>query len=428
MSFQITENVKFVGKIDWALRKFHGEQLSTNKGSSYNAYLIQDKKSVLIDGVWGPFAKEFIDNLEKIIGVKNIDYVVALHAEPDHSQALANILEIKPDMPIYCSQNATKSLKGYYHKDWNFVTVKTGDKLNINNNINDNINDSKKNDNDTNNTNTNNNANINSNNANLIFVEATMLHWPDQMMTYFDKDKILFSSDVFGQHLASEFMYDDKVDISELHFEALKYYANIVAPYSKKVIAKLDEMKTLNLPISIIAPSHGILWKNNPEYIINKYSEWANEYKENQITIIYDTMYGSTRKMAEALADGIKQKDINATVKLFNLSTADNSDVIAETFRSKAILVGSPTYNNGILNAIAAYLEELKGIRLSNKKAAAFGSFGWASASPKVISKMLTESGFEIFEPNFIAVNWNPTEDALNECKEFGSKFAEFCK
>jgi flavorubredoxin len=301
-------------------------------------------------------------------------------------------------MPIYCTANGTKSLKGYYHKDWNFVPVKTGDKLNI------------------------------GDDSNLTFIEAAMLHWPDQMMVYFDKDKILFSSDAFGQHFASEFIFDDKISISELYYESLKYYANIVAPYSKRVIAKIDEMESLNLPISIVAPSHGILWRNNPRYIIDKYYEWAHEYKQNLISIIYDTMYGSTRRMAEALAAGIQQQNGNIRVKLFNLSTADNSDVITETFCSKAILVGSPTYNNGILNSIAAYLEELKGIKLPNKKAAAFGSYGWASASPKIISQMLAESGFEMFEPNFINANWNPTEENLNECMEFGFRFAEFCK
>jgi flavorubredoxin len=396
MAFQITKKVEYVGKIDWTLRKFHGEQLSTFKGSSYNSYLIRDKKNVLIDGVWGPFAKEFVDNLEKIIGIQNIDYVIALHAEPDHSQALENILAIKPDLPIYCTANGIKSLKGYFHKDWNFIPVKTGDKLNIGE-------------------------------ANFVFLEAAMLHWPDQMMAYLDTDKILFSSDAFGQHFASEFMFDDKVEQSDLMYEAMKYYANIVAPYSKKVTQKLEEVQKLNLPLEIIAPAHGIMWKN-PNLILQKYAEWADNYKENQITIVFDTMYESTRKMAEAIAAGIRKADKNVAVKIFNSSKSDNSDIIAETFRSKAILVGSPTYNNGILNSAAAFLEELKGLRLSGKKAASFCSYGWVPAAAKVISNMLSEAGFELFEPNNITANWNPTEESLANCSEFGSKFAEFCK
>ncbi len=394
---KITNKVSYVGKIDWQLRKFHGEQLTTNRGSSYNSYLIQDKKNVLIDGVWGPFAKEFVDNLQKIIDIKSIDYIVALHAEPDHSSALADVLEIIPNTPVYCTANGVKSLKGYHHKDWNFVPVKTGDKLDIGASA-------------------------------LTFIEAAMLHWPDQLMAYLDSDKILFSSDAFGQHFATEFMYDDCVDNSELIFEAMKYYANIVAPYSKKVTQKLEEIAKFNLPIGIIAPAHGVMWKHNPNLILEKYAKWANAYKENQITVVYDTMYGSTRRMAEVIAEGIREIDPSATIKLFHSSTADNSDIITEVFRSKAILVGSPTYNSGILNSTAAMLEELKGIRMQAKKAAAFGSYGWAANSAKIITKMLEESGFELPEAASITANWNPDEAALVACFEFGKKFAAFAK
>lgn len=397
--FKITDRVDYVGKIDWQLRTFHGEQLTTNRGSSYNSYLIKDKKNVLIDTVWNPFSKEFIDNLEKAIGLKNIDYVIALHAEPDHSGALPYLMELIPDVPVYCTANGIKSLKGYYHKDWNFVPIKTGDVLDLG--------DSK-----------------------ITFVEATMLHWPDQLMAYFDKDEILFSSDAFGQHFATEFMYDDakKIDMSELLFEAIKYYANIVAPYSSRVTQKLEEIKGFNLPVKIVAPSHGVMWRENPNLILEKYAKWADSYKEDQITIIYDTMYGSTRRMAECIAEGIRAVTPETTVKLFHFATADNSDVITEAFRSKAILVGSPTYNSGILSSIAALLEELKGMRLSGKKAAAFGSYGWAPISTKVIAKMLSDANFELMDPDNVKASWNPNEEAIKECIEFGKKFAEFAK
>jgi anaerobic nitric oxide reductase flavorubredoxin len=308
-------------------------------------------------------------------------------------------MELIPDVPVYCTANGIKSLKGYYHKDWNFVPVKTGDVLDLG--------DSK-----------------------ITFVEATMLHWPDQLMAYFDKDEILFSSDAFGQHFATEFMYDDakKIDMSELLFEAIKYYANIVAPYSSRVTQKLEEIKGFNLPVKIIAPSHGVMWRENPNLILEKYAKWADSYKEDQITIIYDTMYGSTRRMAECIAEGIRAVTPETTVKLFHFATADNSDVITEVFRSKAILVGSPTYNSGILSSIAALLEELKGMRLSGKKAAAFGSYGWAPISTKVIAKMLSDANFELMDPDNVKASWNPNEEAIKECVEFGKKFAEFAK
>ena len=256
-----------------------------------------------------------------------------------------------------------------------------------------------------------------------------MLHWPDQLMAYFAPEKTLFSSDIFGQHFSSELLFDENVDMDELLKEALKYYANIVVPYSKKAVSKLKELKELNIPIEIIAPAHGIVWKNNPNLILEKYEKWANNYQENQITIIYDTMYGSTRKMAEAITEGIRNIDNTSTIKLFNTANTDSSDIIMEIFRSKALLVGSPTYNSGILNSVAAIMEELKGIKLQNKKAATFSSFGWAPAATKVLSKLLEEANFSLMEPSAtINVNWNPTKDVVKKCIEFGEQFADFIK
>jgi anaerobic nitric oxide reductase flavorubredoxin len=392
MSLKITDAVTFVGKIDWELRRFHGEQLTTNHGSSYNSYLIQDEKTVLIDTVWTPFSGEYIKNLKKIIDIKKIDYIIANHAEPDHSGALSHLMAMIPDTPVYCTANGIKSLKGYYHKDWNFVPVKTGDRLNIG---------SKE----------------------IIFIEAAMLHWPDTMMNYLTGDNILFSNDVFGQHFASEFMFNDLVDEHELNYEALKYYANIITPYVKKVTAKMEEFRAMNLPLNMICPAHGIIWRKNPEQIIEKYSEWAKDYAENQITIIYDTMYNSTRKMAESIAQGIASVDNNLTVKLFNAARADNSDIIAEVFKSKGILVGSPNLNSGILNSIAAILEEIKGLKFMNKKAGSFGSYGWSPAQIKLINDSLIEAGFELVGDG-LKVQWNPDEKATEQCLEFGKGFA----
>lgn len=395
MSLKITDTVTFVGKIDWELRRFHGEQLTTNHGSSYNSYLIQDERIVLIDTVWTPFSGEYINNLKEIIDIKKIDYIIANHAEPDHSGALPQLMEMIPDTPIYCTANGMKSLKGYYHKDWNFVPVKTGDRLNIG---------SKE----------------------IIFIEAAMLHWPDTMMNYLTGDNILFSNDVFGQHFASEFMFNDLIDEHELNYEALKYYANIITPYAKKVTAKMDEFKAMNLPLNMICPAHGIIWRKNPEQIIEKYSEWAKDYAENQITIIYDTMYNSTRKMAESIAQGIASVDNNVTVKLFNAARADNSDIMAEVFKSKGILVGSPNLNSGILNSIAAILEEIKGLKFMNKKAAAFGSYGWSPAQIKLINESLTEAGFEVIGDG-LKLQWNPDDKGIEQCLEFGKGFVEAC-
>jgi anaerobic nitric oxide reductase flavorubredoxin len=386
--FKISDTVSWVGKIDWELNRFHGDEYSTHKGSSYNSYLIRDEKTVLIDTVWEPFSKEFVANLKKEIDLNKIDYIIANHSEIDHSGALAELMEEIPDTPIYCTKNGAKILKGHHHKDWNFVEVKTGDTLDIGKNK-------------------------------LIFVEARMLHWPDSMMTYMSGENILFSNDAFGQHYASELMYNDKVDNDELYDEALKYYANILTPFSKFVVNKIEEVVALNIPIEMICPSHGIIWRDNPLQIVNKYMEWAKSYQENQIAIVYDTMWNGTRRMAEAIAEGIKSKDKDVNIKLFNCAKRDKNDIITEIFKSKLILVGSSTINGGILTATAAILEMIKGMKFTNKKAAAFGSYGWSGEAVKIITEQLKEAKFDVVNDG-IRELWNPDEEALERCREFG--------
>ena len=387
--FKITDTVSWVGKIDWELNKFHGDEYSTHMGSSYNSYLIRDEKNVLIDTVWKPFSKEFVANLKKEIDLNKIDYIIMNHNEVDHSGGLVELMREIPDTPIYCTKNGAKIIKGHYHQDWNFVEVKTGDTLDIGKNK-------------------------------LIFVEARMLHWPDSMMTYMSGENILFSNDAFGQHYASELMYNDKVDQDELFDEAIKYYANILTPFSKFVVSKVEEVVALNIPISMICPSHGIIWRDNPLQIITKYVEWAKSYKENQITIIYDTMWDGTRRMAEAIAQGIKEKDGDVAIKLFNCAKRDKNDIITEIFKSKMILVGSSTINNGILSSVASLLEMIKGLKFTDKKAAAFGSYGWSGEAVKIVTEELKKSNFDVVSEG-IKELWNPDEEAINRCKEFGA-------
>lgn len=396
MDFKINSNVTWVGKIDWELRTFHGEDLSTHRGSSYNSYLVQDEKVALIDTVWEPFADEFINNLKKEIDLSKIDYIIANHGEIDHSGALPALMKEIPDTPIYCTQNGIKSLKGQYHQDWNFVPVRTGDKLNL----------GKK---------------------EIIFIEAPMLHWPDTMFSYLTGDNILFSNDAFGQHYASELMYNDLVNQAELYQEAIKYYANILAPFSKLVGKKINEVLSLNLPIDIICPSHGFIWRKDPIQIVEKYQEWADDYQENQITIIYDTMWNGTRRMAEAIACGIKEVNEDITIKLFNSARSDTNDIITEAFKSKAILVGSPTVNRVVLHSIAGLLGALRGLGFKNKKAAAFGTYGWSGESVKIITEELERAGFEIIDQG-IKTLWNPDEDSKQKCEEFGKRIGEILK
>ncbi len=393
MSKRVTDKVTWVGKIDWELKKFHGDELSTMEGSSYNSYLIRDKKTVLIDTVWGPYDTEFVNRLKEEIDLKEIDYIVMNHNESDHSGTLPALMREIPDTPIYCTKKGESILRGLYHQDWNYVNVKTGDELEIG--------DSK-----------------------LVFVEASMLHWPDTMMTYMTGDNILFSNDVFGQHYASEMLYDDMDDISKLLHEAEKYYTNIITPFSTFVTKKLAEVQGMNLKIDLVAPSHGIIWRENIGLIMDLYAKWANNYQEDQITLIYDTMWQSTRKMAEAIAEGIQQASPNTTIKILNAVKNDKNDILVEVFKSKAIIVGSPTINNGFSYAIAGILEMIKGLKFKNKKAASFGSYGWSGEAAKLIREFLEESKFAIVNDG-IRVNWAPDQETIEQLREYGRKFVE---
>jgi len=393
MAFNIKNNLYLVGNVDWEIESYQGYKYSTHKGTSYNSYLIKEEKNVLIDTVDAPFTELFIRNLQHEIDLDAIDYIVINHGEKDHTGALPALMKLIPDTPIYCTKNGVKSLKGQYHQEWNFHIVKTGDTLSLGD-------------------------------KELVFVEMPLLHWPDSMACYLTQDNILFSNDAFGQHYATSAIYNDLVDQDELFVECLKYYANILTPYAPKVIKKIEEILSLGLLIDIICPSHGVLWRENPTQIVELYMKWAHDYQENQITILYDTMWDSTKNMAYAIAEGLKKADDTTTIKLLHLCKKDKNDVIAEVFKSKAILVGSPTVNKGILTPVAAIFEFIKSLEFQNKKAAAFGSYGWSGEATKIINENLQKSGFTLVNEG-LKVSWNPDEAVLKECEDFAYNFVK---
>jgi anaerobic nitric oxide reductase flavorubredoxin len=393
MKRQVAGNVWWVGKVDWELRKFHGSEYSTHRGSSYNSYLVREARTVLIDTVWLPFAKEYVDNLEAEVGLANIDFIVQNHAETDHSGALPELLRRRPDLPVYCTANAVKSLKGQWHGDWDFRVVKTGDALDIGN--------GKK----------------------LVFVEAPMLHWPDSMFTYLAGDSVLFSNDAFGQHYASEALFNDLVPPEELWAECIKYYANILTPFSALVTRKIDELLGMKIPVEVIATSHGIIWRKDPLQIVQKYAAWAKDYREDRIAVLYDSMWDGTRKLAEAIAQGIAAASPATAVVVLNTAKTDKNDVITEVFRSKAVLVGSPTINKGVLSSVAGILEVVEGLRFKGKKAAAFGCSGWSGEAPRKIAEWLARAGFQVLDDG-LACAWEPDDGALAAAREYGKAFA----
>lgn len=392
MEKKISQHASWVGKIDWQLTKFHGDELSTHHGSSYNSYLVRDKKTVLIDTVWLPFDKEFVSRLKEVIDLKEIDYIVMNHNEIDHSGALPELMRYIPDVPIYCTAKGEAIIRGHYHEDWNFVNVKTGDTLDLGE-------------------------------TRLTFFEAPMLHWPDTMFTHLSGDNVLFSNDGFGQHFASESLFDTGVDLDLLVAETEKYYANILCPFSPMVKRKLAELLGMGLPVDMIAPSHGIVWKDNVALIIDWYKKWCDNYQTDQVTIVYDTMWNSTRTMAECIADGIREIAPNLTVKLYNAAHTDKNDILTEIFRSKALLTGCPTVNLGITYAMAGILEMIKGLKFKQKKAAAFGSYGWGGGAVKEMNKWLTDSGFQLLSDG-LGTEWVPDQATIERCRQFGRDFA----
>jgi len=394
MIVELKKNVYWVGVVDWGLRHFHGHELSTHRGSSYNAYLILDEKTTLVDTVWGPFQDEFVANLKEIIDPAKIDIVVANHSETDHSGALPAVMRLAPKATLVVSKRGRESVEGHYHQPWNFKAVGTGETINIGRN-------------------------------NLAFVEAPMLHWPDSMFTYLTADKILMPNDAFGQHYAAGFRFNDEVNQEELFEEALKYFVNILTPFCPQIIKKIEEVKAMNLPVDIIAPSHGVIWRKDPMQIVEKYYEWAQQKPEPRAVILYDTMWNGTRRLGEAIGDGLA--DVGVDYKMLHTAVTDRNDVLVEVFKARTIIVGSPTLNNGLMPTIMPLLHDLKGLRFKNKLGAAFGSYGWSGESVKIIEEHLAECKIPLVREG-VRCKWQPTADDLAAARAYGRELGEATK
>lgn len=393
MNIHVKNNIFWVGKRDWEVEHFHGKEFKMQRGTSYNSYLIREEKNVLIDTVDFRFRSDFVKNLSEEIDVKNIDAIVINHAEEDHAGALAELMALIPGTPIYCTANGVDSINGHHHHpEWNFKVVSTGDSLDIGN--------GKK----------------------LIFVETPMLHWPDSMMTYMTEDAVLFSNDAFGQHYCDEHLFNDEVDQQELFDQCQRYFSNILTPFARLVTAKIHEILGFNLPLSMIATSHGVVWRDNPVQIVERYLAWAADYQEDRITLFYDAMSSNTRMMADAIAQGIRETDPRVAVKVYNLSTHDKNEIITSCFRSKGILVGSSTMNNVMMPKVAGMLEEITGLRFRNKRASAFGSFGWTGGAVDRVATRLQDAGFEMAIA--LKIKWRPDLSSLEACREHGRRIA----
>ncbi|MBT9159346.1 MAG: FprA family A-type flavoprotein [Dehalococcoidia bacterium] len=382
---RLTEGVYWVGTIDWNIRNFHG--YSTHRGTTYNAYLIIDEKIALIDTVKAPFFPEMRRRIKEIIDPGDIDYVVSNHVEMDHSGSLPMMMtEARKAQLITTEKFGEAGLKKHFHMDCRLIPVKESHELSLGK-------------------------------RKLTFIPIPMLHWPDSMATYLPQDQILFPSDAFGQHLASSQRFDDEVDGAVLMQEAAKYYANILMPFGHLMSGALKKLAALT--IRTIAPSHGVIWRSDPEKIVSAYTNWSAGETINKALVIYDTMWGSTAQMARAIEEGLTAAGVE--VKVFELTRSDRSDVMTEVLDARAIIVGSPTLNNGMFPTVAEFLCYLKGLNPRGKIGAAFGSYGWGGGATKAICQEMEQTGIEMVEPE-LAVKWIPEKSELAECIELGQR------
>lgn len=389
-TLEIKPKIYWVGAVDWDLRYFHG--YLTPRGSSYNAYLIVDEKITLVDTVKNHLFEEMLHRIKDIIDPAHIDYLVVNHVEPDHSGSVPDLMKVAPQAKIVTSPNGKKGLQRYYKMDWDYLLVNSGDDLNIGSHT-------------------------------LKFVHTPMVHWPDSMVTYIPEEKLLLPNDAFGQHIASAQRFDDQLSWPILHEAAASYYANIVYPFGEQVKKALDIVS--GLPIDMIAPSHGLIWRSHIPDIIASYKQWANHETSPKAVIVYDTMWGSTKSMALALKKGLEAVDVPVTMKF--LQTNHISEIMPEVLLSKAVLIGTPTLNNGLLPSVSAFLTYLKGLRPKKHIGFAFGSYGWGGQGAKEVKASLDSLGWDV--PLDLAnIQYRPDPDELLVIQEQGTKLGEIIK
>ncbi len=390
---EIKKDIYWVGAIDWNIRDFHG--YSTPKGTTYNAYLAIDEKIALFDTVKKPFVHDLLENIRKITDPENIDYVIVNHVEMDHSGALPEIIDIVRPKKVVCSSMGKKALLEHYRReDWPYEVVETGQTLSL----------GKK---------------------SVQFIETRMLHWPDSMLSYLQEDRVLISSDAFGQHWATTERFDYEVDDHELFASAAKYYANILLLYSPLVKKLLANVAAMGLKIDMIAPDHGLIWRSHPERIVAAYDEWSSQKGKDKAIIIYDTMWRSTERMAEAVADGLIREGVNS--KLLNMKYSHRSDVMLEVLDAKGVVLGSPTLNNGMMPTMADIICYMKGLKPGPKIAAAFGSYGWSGEAVRHMTEALREMKFQLVDEG-VRIQYAPSDESLDKCVELGRRIGQAIK
>jgi len=394
---ELKNGVYWVGAIDWAVRDFHG--YVTPRGTTYNNYLIMDDEITLLDTVKYDFADITIKNIRSVVEPSKIRHVVINHIENDHVTSIDKIMALTPDATIYITEKGRKGLDRFFDiSKWNIKIVKTGDTLKIGKRT-------------------------------LLFIETPMLHWPDSMMTYIKEEKILISQDGFGQHIASAVRFDDEFatceSMSELEDAIIDYYANILMPFGQIIKTKIADLQKMGLEIEMIAPDHGIIWRSNPQKVLQMYMDMAGGKANLSVSIIYDTMWHSTEQMTYPIMQGIKDEGVEC--KVIRLRATPMSVAIKEFWRSRGTLIGTPTLNNIMYPSVAEFLTHLRGLRPKNRIAAAFGSFGWGGGAVKEAYEEIKRMGLDTVEPG-LQILYRPSLEDETTCYEFGKEFAKRVK
>lgn len=385
---KVTDSVWWVGAIDWGIRNFHG--YLTSRGTTYNAYLVLADKITLIDTVKAPFKNEMLSRIASVVDPSRIAFIVSNHSEMDHTGSLPEVIgEIGPEK-VFASEAGVEALSGHFNRDLGIEAVKEGDSVELGGKT-------------------------------LSFMETRMIHWPDSMVSYLREERLLFSQDAFGMHLASTERFDDQIEQWILEWEAAKYFANIVMPFSPMVSNVLGKLKGSGIEIETIAPDHGPIWRKGPARIVELYSDWVERRPTMKAVIVFDTMWGSTAAMARAIAEGLVEG--GASCKVMSLDSSHRSDVATEVLDAGALIVGSPTLNSNMFPTVADVLTYLRGLKPRNLIGAAFGSYGWSGESVKQIEEILDAMKVGLVG-EAVKVKYVPSEADLGKCRELGVRIA----
>ncbi len=385
---QVTEDVWWVGAIDWNIRDFHGYR--TGRGSTYNAYLVLADKITLIDTVKAPFREEMMERIASVVDPGKIEYIVSNHSEMDHSGSLPQVIAAVNPKKVFASVVGAKTLAELFPNPGEITPVMDGETFSLGNRT-------------------------------LTFLETRMLHWPDSMFTYLNEEQLLFSQDAFGMHYASLERFADGCDPAALAYEAATYYANILLPYSPQVLKLIEKVKSAKLSFKIIAPDHGPIWRKETDGILGRYARWAAQKPEGRAVVVYATMWHSTERMARAVSEGLAAGGLR--VKVMSMDEVHRSDVMYELLCAGAVAVGSPTLNNHMLPNMADILTYMRGLKPRNMIAAAFGSYGWSGEAVREIEEVLTEMKLEKTGEG-IRVKNVPDAEALSRCYDLGKDMA----